>query len=475
MKCYLLLLLWLGVASATLASADYHTRSVEVVRQQTAVQLRDLKARLPEFSDELPPAPAATGKVDSMVLFSSQSGSWSFEPFINKGLFQILAGYQSHHPRAILVKGGSLTLPQLAQRINDPTRIQPFKDGYLLSYPLIIAEDGALLLEHETLYLNTAAGSTIINLGQLRLNDSTISSWKGSKQQLAIPGFRPFIVGWAGSLTLIRDSELQHLGFNAHLSRGLTLALSEFQPRIRPALLELHNSELEDLQVGLELRSARARITHSRILNARQFGIDSLASSLELNGTTIQTTTHNSCVRVQGTGDLLLQSSQLLQCHKAGVELSDFSGTGMLADNLISQSAGHGILNRNQQPNAQQLFLDSNVIARNAGSAYFAEQTRNTWLLNNVLSENGPYAVSVTNAGARPGLLVLLDNQIGSAAVAGMRLQGANTLTMAANRFRLNAPAQPLFSGDLRQIQAPLLELLQSADQAVTVSIPVSH
>lgn len=136
-----------------------HQRDLQQLQQQVsqAVQL--------QVSER--PRPAGRASVSLQPMFSSQAGSWPFEPFVNNGLFRAIAGYQAHHPQAVMVRGGSISLAQLHDALNDPKIIKRYKDGYLLSYPLVIASDGGLLLEGTSLYLYSYSGTALINQGWL--------------------------------------------------------------------------------------------------------------------------------------------------------------------------------------------------------------------------------------------------------------------------------------------------------------------
>ncbi|MCS5516615.1 hypothetical protein NWF32_21630 [Pseudomonas qingdaonensis] len=129
-------------------------------------------------------------------MFSAQGGSWPFEPFVNNGLFRAVAGYQAHHPQAVLIQGGSITLAQLADTLNNPQVLKRYKDGYLLSYPLMIAADGGLVLEGTSLYLYSYSGTALINQGWLGLNQSRLKAWPATRPATpSAPGARSW---WPG-------------------------------------------------------------------------------------------------------------------------------------------------------------------------------------------------------------------------------------------------------------------------------------
>jgi len=67
-------------------------------RTRQAVQMADLSIR----------RPAGRTQVSLQPMFSSQQGSWPIEPFVNNGTFRANAGYQSHHPQAVIISGRSM-------------------------------------------------------------------------------------------------------------------------------------------------------------------------------------------------------------------------------------------------------------------------------------------------------------------------------------------------------------------------------
>lgn len=102
---------------------------------------------------------------------------------------------------------------------------------YTLNLPLSIGPNAVLVVsgaDVEELRLNRNSGTYIVNAGHLIVYDTRITGWDtalGAPAPLdyqSRSGFRPFIVGWSGSVTDIARSIVTHLGFSGAKAYGLT-------------------------------------------------------------------------------------------------------------------------------------------------------------------------------------------------------------------------------------------------------------
>ena len=227
------------------------------VQQSALDSLRDSLAGGPSVEQVSARLPSARAKTSLRTMFSAQVGSWPFEPFVHNGLFKVIAGYQASHPQALRISAGRIDLEQLFRAVGNPQILRRHKDGYLLSYPLLIDADAALVVDNASLYLNANSGSALINQGQLVLRHALVQGWSGAHTETAQAGFRPFIVSWAGSVTLVDHSTLSRLGYNAHLARGLGAARSaEQDERNAPASLWIHDSLFDELTTAVDASCA---------------------------------------------------------------------------------------------------------------------------------------------------------------------------------------------------------------------------
>lgn len=410
------------------------------------------------FSTELPVGRASVGLTN---LFSAQAGSWPFEPFAGSGLFRVIADYQAHHPQALLLDNGSLSLVELAQRVNDPRVLQPHKDGYLLSYPLLIGPKGALRIENARLYLNSRGGAALINRGQLILRQAHLQSWSGEQAQLSAQSFRPFVMAWAGSTTLIEDSELSRLGYNAHLARGLTSMRSQQQAAGTPAARVLiRASQFSQMSSGAELHDAQALIEDSRFSDLQQYGLDLSASLVSVRSNQIRGVRNHSAIRLRNGSSGSISHNLLSDIGKSAIEAQLQQGALALQNNLIGATGASAIaLQGDPQQPVQGLLLAGNLIANSAGSGIEGQHISRALIIDNRISGTPEYAIRIINQPAQANSEIsLLDNRLSAIGKSMINLQGFGNLLLGNNSYQGMAGLQRVFDGDLLAVQSLLLE-----------------
>lgn len=467
MRRLLLAALTCAYLSVGCAEADQAINRLSGADQQVA--LEQLVAGLPngptaeQLSDQVP---SARARVSKRTMFSSQAGSWPFEPFVHNGLFRVIAGYQASHPQALQISGGQIDLVQLHRAVGDPEILRPHKDGYLLSYPLLIATDAALLVENTTLYLNANSGSALINQGQLVLRHAMVQGWRGTQTdgapvERAQPGFRPFIVSWAGSFTLVDNSTLSRLGYNAYLARGLGVARSAAQgARIPPARLWVRDSLFDELSTAVDASDALLRVDNSRFERLQQYALDIADSQLRLQGNRIDQVRNNSGIRIRGRSSGRVEDNVISVTGKAGIEVLEQRGDLLLAGNLLGTSAGNAIQLRESGAEGSLLLLRNHIL--NSGySGIDALNVKRAHVAGNRIGGTPEYAISFRHPAAGGERLVLTGNDLGHTGKALIRVEGQDSLILGDNRFHLTPPHQKVLAGDLLPLQGPLLDALR--------------
>ncbi|WP_460415904.1 right-handed parallel beta-helix repeat-containing protein [Pseudomonas sp. microsymbiont 2] len=463
------------LAALLLAGTAQATPAVDTLplaqHQQQLTQLRQQARQAVSFEQARRPPPPGRASVSLQTMFSSQAGSWPFEPFVNNGLFRAIAGYQAHHPQAVVLRGGSITLAQLHDTLRDPRILKRYKDGYLLSYPLMIGPDAGLVLEGTSLYLYSFSGTALINQGWLGLNQSSLQSMAGDKAGNTDRAWRPFVVAWAGSHTQVIGSTLMRLGYNANLSRGLSTALSTQQAAAtRPASVVIEASRFSELSSAVELQHSQATIIGSQFERSQQYAIDVRDSQLHVQGNQLRGIDNNSGVRLRGQTRALIEDNLILGAAKAAIEISDQRGAVLLAGNRIGDSRGNGIQLRNLMPTlAAPLLIDDNLLASSQGSAVDASEVTALTLVGNRIGNTPEYAVSLRNATPQPGPLVISGNRLGQVGKAVVRVEGMREVALGGNTFDGKALLQNLLIGDLLTLQGPLLEAMLVQGQMVRV------
>lgn len=458
------------VASTVQAAPVIETLPLEQ-HQRQLTELRRQAHQAVAFEQATRPQPPGRASVTLQPMFSSQAGSWPFEPFVNNGLFRAIAGYQSHHPQAVMLRGGSITLAQLHDALNDARILKRYKEGYLLSYPLMIGPDAGLVLEDTHLYLYTFSGTALINQGWLGLKRSTLESMAGDKPGNTDRAWRPFVVAWAGSHTQVIGSTLRRLGYNANLSRGLSTALSAQQPAgSRPATVLIENSLFSELSSAVELRHSQATLTGSQFEHSQQYAIDVRDSQLNLSGNQLRGIDNNSGVRLRGQTQARVQDNLILGAAKAAIEISEQRGAVLVAGNRIGDSRGNGIQLRNLAPTpSAPLLIDDNLLASSQGSAVDASEVAAFALVGNRIGNTPEYAISLRNTAPLSGPLVISGNHLGQAGKAVVRVEGVKEVEMGANSFSGKALQQNLLAGDLLPLQAQVLKATEHQGRLVLI------
>ncbi|MDZ3992797.1 right-handed parallel beta-helix repeat-containing protein [Pseudomonas sp. Teo4] len=433
-------------------SQQEHQHKVDQLRQQ----VRQAVA----FNQTERQRPGGRASVSLQPMFSSQAGSWPFEPFVNNGLFRAIAGYQSRHPQVVTLRSGSITLAQLHDALNDPRVLKRYKDGYLLSYPLLIGPDAGLVLEGTSLYLSSFSGTALINQGWLGLNQSNLESMAGDQPGNTDRAWRPFVVAWAGSHTQVLHSTLKRLGYNANLSRGLTTALSPQQAAsTRRATVVIKDSQFSDMSSAVELQHSQATITGSQFEQSQQYAIDVRDSQLNLQGNQVRGVDNNSGLRLRGQTQARVEGNLILGTAKAAIEVSEQQGPVLLAGNRMGDSRGNGIQLRNLAPTATApLVIDDNLLASSQGTAVDASEVSGVALLDNRIGNTPEYAISLRNATPLPGPLLVSGNRLGQVGKALVRVEGVRDVVLGGNTYDGKPLLQNLLIGDLLPLQGQLLE-----------------
>lgn len=416
---------------------------------------------------QVPKPLALQGKATASLqpMFSSQADSWAFEPFARNGLFKIIGGYQPHHPKVLTLSGGEITLSTLVKEIKDTQVIKPFRDGFLLSYPLIIEAGAGLKIQNQKLYLHSGTGAAIINLGQLVISDATISTWKGENadktDDKAIAGFRSFIVAWGGSRTIIQGSTLEKLGYNAFLTRGLTVIKSRNQGAATPpALLVVENSVLNGLASGIQAQDCTAYIRYTEIHEARHYAVDIENCALNIIDNRLDKNKHESLVRIRGKSHGVIADNDLSHGAKSGIDLTDQEGALIIENNRISNMSGNGIQIRNNKADASHpLRITRNIIKESGRSGIDGEALADLYIDGNTLQDNQDYDISLRNApNARTSHYIITKNQLRIAGKAGLQVENAGSVILGANQFVLRPPMSVAYGGDLLPVQSQIME-----------------
>lgn len=443
-----------GLASAEPVIQSLTAPAMRIVSAEQAharaQQLELLASDAAEVADIPAFSRSGAGKASLQPLYSSQQGSWPFESFVHAGLFKVIGSYQVKHPRMVQISGGHLTLTQVRQQLGDSEALRPHRDGYLLTYPLMIAPGATLSIEDTQLYLYAHSGAAIINQGRLQIIRSRVESWSGeSRKERA---YRPFIMAWAGSQTRVVDSQLSRLGYNAHLARGLSAARSVHQAaNVPPARLLIRGSTLEQLS-SVQLQNSEALIQASSFRQMQLYAIDTENSRLNADGNSIDEVRNHSGIRLRGASRALLLNNDIRRTGKAGIELSSFSGTLLARANVLNDNATHAVQLREMDARGV-VVLHDNRLAHANQNLVDAHSAGRLLLRENRLADAG-HAISLQGAGQ----VLILDNQFAAIEQSGLKSIGVQQLLLGGNQFDAKVIRQRLFEGDLLPVQSHIVE-----------------
>ncbi|MGG2396365.1 right-handed parallel beta-helix repeat-containing protein [Pseudomonas sp. SH1-B] len=439
-------------APAGLRTLDSQWQQQE--QQRTSARILQ-RSQLPAFDMQ---GPSQRGSVSLEPMYSAQAGSWPFEPFVHNGLFRAIASYQAQHPRAVVIRGGSVTLEQLRTQLNDARVLGRHEDGYLLSYPLMIAEDAALLIDDQILYLFGPSGTALINQGLLRVQNSRLQSWSDGRTAATDRPTRPFIMNWAGSRLLVDKSQLVKIGYNANLSRGISSGLSSQQSANRaPAQIQIDDSRFEEMASALDLSHSHARVRNNQFIKQQQYAIDLGNSRFLVADNRIDGVKNNSGVRISGSSSGRIQNNLILHAGKSAIEVSAQHGALLIQGNRLGASQGYGLMLRQSGDDAGLLIQD-NLIANSKLSAIDAAELSSALIVGNRIHSTPEYAISLRNAQPTAGELVITGNTLESIGKAMIRVEGMQNTILGDNQFKATPLLQNLLIGDLLPLQSQILD-----------------
>lgn len=353
-------------AAAVAGPAPSHAQAPGPYRLQVvaAVPALDWRGRAPAAlaacERELPPAPAPRpGAVRVINIVKDRY----FLKFFADGRLPRLIAQQQDVPRALVIDSGSWRLPALARAVGDERLLSR---DQVLGLPLLIRPGAALVLEKgDWLRLDRARGAFILNLGELQVRDARVSAWDRAASRVAASrgpaDFRPYLLGWGGSRTVLDHSLLESLGFGEALSHGLQFARGPFG--------------LRDIDGN---RPPQAWITRNRISDGWA-GVRASGGAIRVCGNVVD------------------------GAHAGGVLLEQMAPGALVARNQVSGvRSGQGIALASS-PGA---WVVGNLVQDNAQSGIVVSATGGAWIAGNRVRRNRSDGIRLQGSGA-----AVLDNE----------------------------------------------------------------
>jgi len=437
-----------GVALAQAPALDY------VVRAGTAQDVQRLTAapaarllQLPDLSPytsfyvmesvrrQTAHRPRADVRVDSML---TEPGFGAFTA--HGGRLREWVRRQASLPKVIVIAAGYITPRELA-RVLPKEVFEETEPGLFTARLPISVRAGATLhvaADVRELRLSMERGAFLVNQGQLFVTGSQIRSWSETKRQPVwferADRFRPFVVSTSGSRTVIVDSTLAHLGFDALKSYGLTLSDADVRSvdPPRPTALVI-GSELYDNWYGFYSSGAQDVILRANSIH------DNLQCGI--------------AVRERARQVILVDNRVSKSRHKHGVVVAGDSAERWILDNEVFDNAGSGIA----MEGADRSIAVRNQIHGNAADGLTVYESDHTTVWGNLMAYNKRHGIRVRNSE-----LVLRDNTVlGNArsGIYGYAAPNVEAVDKAGHRMSAPQGSLTLVGGQLIDNGASPLEL----------------
>lgn len=429
------------------------------------------------------PAPAASqaGTARATLLFKERY----FVKFFEGGKLQRLIALQEDLPRAVVLESGVWRPEALLRQINDPSLLAADGAGrFLLQAPLLIRPGATLVVDGgRELRLSQDRGAFLLNVGRLQVQRGSIVGWDGARRRPAVATasgrFRPFVLGWGGSVTTIDEGRLEALGFAEHLSEGLGLAagpvgLKDIAPTAPPEAW-INRSLVRDLHFGLRVRAAsRVRVCASRFERAALHGlqVEGGAAEVMIAGNVVSGSRGENGITInKGNRRTRVVANRVEANQRDGIAVEDAAGA-WVAGNVIGGNQGNGLT---IGASTEVVAVDNDLVGNGRHGALI-RSSRAVQLSGGRIRRNGGvgvYAYLAPTAPVPPGSYPIsvsrtqLEDNRGGA----LGLEQPHTLTL----WRLalidtSKVHRPLFRGDLNAHEANVLRELMLRDQAVLLA-----
>ncbi len=325
--------------------------------------------------------------------------------------FSRFAQLQQQIPQGIFVTNGTVTLAQIAKRFPDSVEKQSEKT-FVAHLPIIIDIGGALRIEAgQTLKLSANTGSFIHNSGELLLNNATLLGWDVSNKSASVAHtdnsrFRPFVIAFGGSKTLVTSATIASLGFEQSSSYGFTartattaalnmLSSSERHVAEQPPAIKIVDSSFADMFVGIYLDGAsNSQIVNTKITNSRDTGllVTNDANGIYIADNTVaQTKTKHGIAVSTGASGVFIFNNNLHSNARNGLLIDRVTSPVTVAFNAIHANRKDGI--GVYESSGSQIY--GNKIYNNQINAIRLRSSTDTKLLHNIALSNRGAAVYV--------------------------------------------------------------------------------
>lgn len=403
-------------------------------------------------------------------------------------------------PEFIFLNQGVFTIADVIDAIgrDQLDAIEVLPDGILrFNRPVAIGPEATLILsgaEAREIQLNATTGAFIVNAGKLNVIGTRIVGYDVENDRVlrrsyesAMHRFRPFLLGWSGSVTNLADSEFVALGYSAGRSYGVTFntgPVDDYYDRATPDAPTgtIVNNSFDNLYYGFYAYEATdVQLVGNEYRNSIIYGIDPHDRSERLNislNTAYGTAKKHGIIISREVNDSFIVGNLSFDNYGSGAMLDRSSiGTLVFANTL-----------RNNHGDGMAVFESPcTIVGMNdiGGNNRAGIKVRNSWdvlLLQNRIEGNkgsgiegfiSDLAVSEGSAGRNfttdPYQSVAAFSAIGNAVRgngAGIQTAGVSDVELYGNQFRNQSGR--LVAGDLDGLQGLVLQ--EAASSPVLIS-----
>lgn len=400
-------------------------------------------------------------------------------------------------PKAIFIKGGYMTIPELAQSVPIQYLNEVSPGVYHLKLPLVVENDATLHIDKSVkqLRLSTQRGSFIVNDGKMFITDTEVSAWdeksKGyaTLKKIGKNKFRPFILSWGGTETYFYNSIFHSLGYAGSKSYGISI--SQYSPGMYKQMGRDHptgwiigskfydmwygfycyeafdfvlykNEYIDNILYGIDPhdRSENLIIAHNRVHGTvKKHGI---IISREVNHSWIFNNISyknklSGIVIDRSSIDNVVMYNQTFQNGSDGITIYE-SPNNIIADNIVALNNRHGVRIRN----SVDVKLFDNEIVSNKLKGVYAHIKDLTGTPRDIDLDPFTQKVSILIRGG-----VIYDNYSGSISIDSPLSVELYDLKMS-NRFDSN---KSFMSGVLENIEDELMQKVMIENNPVVIQV----
>lgn len=398
---WMLLLVWSG---AVFSAPEYQLTVAPDTPESPPIVLPDLTG----YTET-----AIRRELDS---WSSKQGVISEERFVGRvearkffsaGRIVEWAKRQEQFPRIIIIRGGRVTLEQLANALPNSIIRQDAKH-YLARLPIAIGPDAALVVDSgQSLRLSDDRGAFLINAGHFYLLNAELVGWSEKNGRVAKYSgdkhtLRPFYTAWSNSRTYMYGSLVAHLGSANSKAYGVTLssyteADEMFAPegvdRSKPPQGWLIANRFEDIFYGFYCYEASdVVILRNEYADNIYYGIDPHDRSKRLiiaENRVWGSKIRHGIIISREVDDSFIFRNVSFGNKLSGIMLDRLSNNNVVAQNVSYGNGSDGIVLYESHNNT----LWANQVYQNKHHGIRFRNSRDIRMLDNLVVDNGRYGI----------------------------------------------------------------------------------